>query len=241
MYADLKSEVARHYLGFLWWAIEPLLYLCVFYFVFGLVLNRGDSNFISFLLIGLVVWKWFDSSVRSCSTAILMNRGVIQQVYVPKYLFPLICIASNSVKFAIVFSIFLLFYWLSMQSPSQAYYALPIILFTQMLLITGCGLLLCSIVPLIPDIKIIIDNFMTLLFFMSGIFFNLDQVPKEIQPILNLNPVAQLITSYRDVLIDNQWPNVMNIVYIISISTALILLGLYQLHVNDKNYAKILG
>ena len=128
-----------------------------------------------------------------------------------------------------------------MQSPSQAYYALPIILFTQMLLITGCGLLLCSIVPLIPDIKIIIDNFMTLLFFMSGIFFNLDQVPKEIQPILNLNPVAQLITSYRDVLIDNQWPNVMNIVYIISISTALILLGLYQLHVNDKNYAKILG
>ena len=110
-----------------------------------------------------------------------------------------------------------------------------------MLLIAGSGLLLCSIVPLIPDIKIIIDNFMTLLFFMSGIFFKLDQAPKDVQPLLDLNPVARLITSYRDVLIDNQWPNVADIMYIVAISIVLILVGLYQLHVNDKNYAKILG
>jgi len=206
-----------------------------------MILSRGDSGFVSFLLIGLIVWKWFDSSVRGCSTAILMNRGVIQQVYVPKYLFPLICIASNSIKFAIVFTLFILLYTFIKQPPHPTYFALPIIILTQALLITGCGLVLCAIVPLIPDTKILIDNFMTLLFFMSGIFFKLDSAPQELQWLLELNPAAVLITLYRDILISNHWPNPMDIMYIVCLSIGLIFIGLYQLHIHDRNYAKIVS
>ena len=86
--AQLRSESSRAYLGYLWWVLEPLLYLAVFYVVFALVLNRGDENYVQVLLTGLVVWKWFDSSVRSSMDVIHQNAGLIDKVYLPKIVFP---------------------------------------------------------------------------------------------------------------------------------------------------------
>ena len=64
--ADLIAEVRRGYLGILWWFIEPLLYLSVFYVVFVFVFDRGGEDGVAFLLTGLVVWKWFSSGVMHC-------------------------------------------------------------------------------------------------------------------------------------------------------------------------------
>ena len=68
-YADLRAEAARAYLGVLWWVLEPLLYICVFYVVFGILLDRGGQGFVSFMLCGLVVWRWFSS--HDCGSAFL--------------------------------------------------------------------------------------------------------------------------------------------------------------------------
>jgi lipopolysaccharide transport system permease protein len=53
-YVDLKSESARSYLGMLWWILDPLMYLAIYYLVFGVVLQRGGEGFVGFLLCGLV-------------------------------------------------------------------------------------------------------------------------------------------------------------------------------------------
>ncbi|HIB76240.1 MAG TPA: ABC transporter permease, partial [Flavobacteriales bacterium] len=65
---DLRSEVSQNHLSLLWWVLEPVLYMTVFYLVFGLLLKRGGGpEYVPFLLTGLASWKWFDSAVRACA------------------------------------------------------------------------------------------------------------------------------------------------------------------------------
>ena len=45
-YAELKAEAQRYYLGVLWWLIEPVFYMLVFYFVFAVLFRRGTENFV---------------------------------------------------------------------------------------------------------------------------------------------------------------------------------------------------
>ena len=63
-YADLRSEASRSYLGFVWWILEPVLYMSVFYLVFSVIRGQKDEDFILFLLVGLVSWKWFASNTN---------------------------------------------------------------------------------------------------------------------------------------------------------------------------------
>ena len=83
-WADLKSEASRAYIGFLWWFIEPVLYMGSFYLLFGLGLKMGGDNFMYFLLCGLLPWKWFSSSLSNGSLSIIANAGLINQTYLPK-------------------------------------------------------------------------------------------------------------------------------------------------------------
>ena len=47
--ANLKAEASKSYLSYLWWILEPILHMMVYYLVFGLLLNRGTEDFVVYL------------------------------------------------------------------------------------------------------------------------------------------------------------------------------------------------
>lgn len=87
--SGLKAEHRNSYLGYFWWLLDPLLNVLVFYFLVVIILDRGDENFGLFLVIGLVVWRWISTSMNSASKSILRYSSIINQVYLPKSLFPI--------------------------------------------------------------------------------------------------------------------------------------------------------
>jgi len=207
-YADLSAEASQTYLSFLWWIIEPMLYMAVFYVVFGLIYQRGGGgDYIPFLLCGLTVWKWFESTVRVGANAIFSNAGLMQQVYLPKIIFPTITILQNTLKFLVVFALLLIFLQIYGLGLNVTYLGLPALILVQLLVIAACTYLLAAIVPFIPDISQFIGNALVLLMFLSGIFFPGDNIPPAYQPYFYLNPVATLVESYRDILMFSQWPD----------------------------------
>jgi len=108
-WADLRAEASRAYIGFLWWFLEPLLYMAAFYVIFGLGLRMGGEGFVYFLLCGLVPWKWFSSTVNNGSRAIEAGAGMIHQVYIPKVVLPTIIVAINTVKFLMILPLLIVF------------------------------------------------------------------------------------------------------------------------------------
>ena len=48
---SLKAEAQRYYLGYLWWVLEPLLWVGVFYVVFYELLGSITPDFLMFLAV----------------------------------------------------------------------------------------------------------------------------------------------------------------------------------------------
>lgn len=239
-YVDLRAEASRTYLNFLWWIVEPVLYMGVFYVVFGLMFQRGDgADYVPFLLCGLMAWKWFDSTIRSGANAIQINAALIGQVFIPKIFFPSVTIVHNMVKFVfvlVIFLVFLQFYGLGM---NITYLALPAVLVVQLLLIAGCTYLLASIVPFIPDIMQVVNYALTLLLFLSGIFYSVDSFPEQYQVYFYLNPMVSVIEAYRDVMLYAQWPSLTSLSAVAAVSVLMIATGAWIMFRFERVYPRV--
>ncbi len=240
-FAEIKAEAARSYLGIIWWVFEPLLYLTVFYIVFAVVLQRGEGeDFVFFLLIGLVVWKWFASSILNGANSIVSNAGLMRQVYLPKYIFVHISVLVNLYKFVIVFFLLVIFILAFSSGFSHSWILIPILLAVQLTLILFCTSLVAAIVPLFPDIRVLVENGLMLMFFLSGIFFRIGEIPPDIKKYFDLNPMAILIDSYRTVILDHSFPDWLALFVIFAYSVIGYILVLLLIHRLDKVYPKVI-
>lgn len=239
VYAELSAEAARTFLGILWWLIEPVLYMSVFYLIFGVIFQRGGEGFVYFLLVGLVVWKWFDSSIRSGMVSLTTNAAVIQQVYQPKFIFPVSVVLINTVKFLFVMLLLLLFLLISGKPLSISWLALLPLIGVQFVLITGIASVCATVIPFIPDLKWVVDNGLTMLFFLSGVFFDINVLPERFQDWLVLNPMAVLINGYRSALLLGQMPDWGHLFWVLLLSCALIVTAMRVFNRYDRIYPKL--
>ena len=239
-WVGLRAEATRGYLGVLWWVLEPMLYMGVFYIAFAHVMKRGDENYVIFLLIGLVVWKWFQATVNTGSISLVHNAVLMNQVYVPKIIFPFTNIAVNTFKFTIILSIFLSLLQFTPYKLSYPWVFLPILILVQLFLIMAITCFLAAIIPFFPDLHVILDNILMMLFFLSGIFFDISKLPPSIRDYFFLNPMANLIFMYRKILIYGVMPNWHHLLGIFIFSLLIFVLAVMLLRRFDRIYPKII-
>ena len=206
--ADLKSESNRTYLGFIWFLLEPLLQTAILYFVFGILMGRNkDPDYIPFLLVGMTVWQWIEGSITSGMTGITTKLHIHNMVALPKYLFPIVNITNNAVKFLFVFTVILSLANILGFHANLTYIYLPILLFISLLLITGITLPLAILSSRIPDTDALVRALFRLLFFLSGIFFKPEIIPNHLVDIFYINPIACMMTAFRSIVVYNVTPS----------------------------------
>jgi len=239
-YADLKAESARGHLGVLWWIIEPILFMSVFYVVFSVMRQQKSANFVAFLLVGLVPWKWFASTIGSGARSISNGAGLMNQVYLPKYIFPCVVMLINFAKFLIVLLLLIAFLILYGIKPTSAWLFLPVIVMVQFILMMALSGFLASLVPFLPDLKQIIDNGLMLMFFLSGVMFDIHNAPEAIRGYLYLNPMITLIDCYRVSLIDGRFPVMLPLMTVFIFSCFGILIAKGIIDHFDRVYPKMI-
>jgi len=77
-------------LGQLWQVMTPLLNAAVYYLIFGLLLgtSKGIDNFIAFLVTGIFIFTFTQSSVMSGVRAVAGNLGLIRALHFPRASMP---------------------------------------------------------------------------------------------------------------------------------------------------------
>jgi len=239
VYANLRSEAKRFYISYLWWIINPIVDMFIFYIIFSFILNRGIEDFVPFLLIGIVSWRWMSITVIRSSNSLVANSFLINQVFIPKIILPTVIILTESVKFLISFIILLIFLVLYGFSPTQYYFALIILLFSELLLIISISYFFAAITPFFLDIQIMLQNGIQLFFFLSGIFYNIDSFSPKYQSWFYLNPMAKLIQGFRAVFLSSQWPDFKCLALIIVFSIILIYMSSLIMGKYEKKYPRI--
>ncbi|MEM7219601.1 MAG: hypothetical protein AAF515_14630 [Pseudomonadota bacterium] len=237
--SDLQSESARALLGLLWWIIEPVLYMAVFYLVFKIGFRMGGPDFVAFLLAGLVCWKWFQGTVSAACTALIANQGLMAQVYLPKWSFVAMVVLTNAFKFSLLLLLFLLYLLAEGYRPTGNWLYLVPLLGSLLILICGCAANSAFVTCFVPEAKLIIDNGLMLLFFVSGIFFDISARDTAIGDALLLNPLAGWFASFRHVVLEGGRPELHTIVTVSVTGAILLLIGVGLLRRFDHQIAKV--
>jgi len=132
---------------------------------------------------------------------------------------------------------FLLWYGIPVTST---WWAVFFIIFAQLLFSAAVSFWVAALVPIVPDLRLVIENCLMLLFFVSGVFFDMSKVEPRVQTFLLLNPMAWLIDSYRSVLLRGTLPNIGYLAGVIALSGVLLYSGYRFLCWYGHEYPKII-
>ncbi|MEM1113713.1 MAG: ABC transporter permease [Pseudomonadota bacterium] len=235
----LKADASKFLLGYLWWILEPLLYVLVFYVVFDLILDRRKADIIVFLMCGKFPFIWFARTVNQSSNSIVANVGLIGRVNVPKSLFPMAAVQANLYKQAVVFAFLIGFVLFRGYEPTLGWLWLLPIIAVQYILILACALAGAIAVVYIRDFSMAISLLITFLLFTSGIFWDVRDIgnPDLTELILLVNPLAFLLDAYREVLMYGGAPELEGLVRNALLFSALTLLMLAYLRRTSQSLA----
>lgn len=237
---DLKSNVARTYFGFLWWIVDPILYMLVFYFLVQVILQRGGPDYSIFLFTALIPLKWTMSSLVDSTNAIGSKISILNQIYVPKHIFVIVQLGINTIKFLIGLVVLLLFLWIFGTEFSVNVFYLPLIIIVHGLFLYGAMLILAHIGVYLKDVKNMMQYFTRMLYYLSPVLFSMDSVPENLAKLLYLNPLTTLFESYRNVLMHGEQPQFLGLLCILIFAGLLLSFGIFVIEKYDKKYIKVI-
>jgi homopolymeric O-antigen transport system permease protein len=212
---DVLGRYRGSFLGAFWSLLRPLAMLCMYAVVFGFIfqsrLSAGaEENRLDFtlaLFCGLLLFDFFAESCSRAPTLVLLKPN-----YVTKVVFPLEILVVSAVGAALVqmcISLVPLVVALLVAHgaipPTMA--LLPLILMPLILFALGLGWFLSSLGVFVRDINAVVPVALTILMFASAIFYSLDRVPAELQPLFLLNPIAALVAEARKVALWGIFPD----------------------------------
>lgn len=222
----------------MWWIIQPLLDLSIYYLLFAVIMKRGGDGYVAFLFIGLVTWKWLVQIILTSCSSLVGNKSLILSFPTPKYVYPLIDCFMQSAKFIPAFLLCLVGYAFFYGLSFNHIYLVPILL-SQFSLCVACALFCSAIVPFFLDLQLIFPVLIRLAFYPSGILFDPSTLSPELQKYIYLNPLVGLFESYRSVMLYNKTPDLLPLLFVFLLSLLIGSVGSYILHVNNKKYAKM--
>lgn len=238
--SGLKADNRDSYLGYFWWLLDPLLNVVVYYFLVVVIMGRGGPDFPVFLVIGLVVWRWMSTTINGASRAITKYSSIINQVYLPKTIFPMALTFTQMFNFLfglIVIAIFLIFFGVV---PGWQLIFLPFIVIAQLLFLLAVSLGVGYISVFIRDIDNLVKHIVRLIFYGSPIIWEGSRFPESMDWFVRLNPVAIILDGYRDIIMYHRTPNLISLLYIGIISTIIIILLVRHYSRNEHKIIKAL-
>lgn len=200
--AELKAQVADSYLNWLWWILDPVLFMGIYSFVSIVVFEKQEPYFPVFCFIGLSIWNFYSKSMNQCVRLIRARREIISKVYVPKYILILVILAENAFKFAISMAlVFGLTAIYLIPLSVKIVFLIPIFGFLFLITFAGCEIVMHYGVYM-EDLSNLQDAGMRFMFYLSGVFYNLrERVPLCGPLLIGINPISGLIECTREIII----------------------------------------
>lgn len=237
--SDLKKQVAGTLFGYLWWLLDPLLNIAIYTILVTVIFRKDQPAFPLFVFCALLPWKWITSSLTSSVGCIKRKGGIIKQIYLPKFMLPLIDVSTNFIKF--LFGIIIIMIMMGIYRISPTWHLIEIIpiLIVNFSIIYGVSLYFSHIGTLYTDFKNIISHLFRLLFYASPGIYGLNRIPEHYRWLWRLNPITSIFESYRNIIMRGTSPMYLDLGVWFIVSIIVIIMGLHKIYKFDKNYAKV--
>ncbi|MER6069309.1 ABC transporter permease [Streptomyces sp. NPDC001817] len=207
--AKLTAQYSEAKLGQIWQVMTPLLNAAVYYFIFGVLLGtkKGVPDYIPFLVTGVFVWTFTQSSIQVGTRAISGNLGLVRALHFPRAALPIsFCIQQlQQLLFSMAALVVIL---LSLGVPLSVSWLLVIpALVLQFVFNAGMAMIMARMGAKTPDIAQLMPFVLRTWMYVSGVMWSIhsltkkDHLPHIVTTLLETNPAAVYIDLMRFALI----------------------------------------
>lgn len=236
----LKVRFAGSYLGVIWIVLEPLAFMVVYTLIVKYMFGISQQYYHVSVLVGLVLWKFIQNSIITGVTSISKSKGIIDQINFPKFIIPTVTILENFFRFFISIILSIIIATISGLPLSLHLLELIPVVIVSFLFTYGITLVIAHFGVYIYDLRNILEILLRLLFYLCPIMWVSYPKNEILQFIIKLNPITQLIQSFRDIIITSKSPNYLELIIVSATSLFVIYIGYMLIRKKEKNYGKVI-
>ncbi|MFI0515299.1 teichoic acid transport system permease protein [Streptomyces canus] len=210
--AKLTAQYSQAKLGQVWQVMTPLLNAAVYYFIFGVLLGtkRNVPDYVPFLVTGVFIWTFTQSSIMAGTRAISGNLGLVRALHFPRAALP-ISFALQQLQQLLFSMAALVVILLCFGVPVAASWLLAVpALVLQSTFNAGVSMIMARMGAKTPDIAQLMPFVLRTWMYVSGVMWSIDKLakghhdwPSWLVPVLQANPAAVYIDLMRYALIDS--------------------------------------
>lgn len=235
---EIKRKYARSYLGIVWSVLNPLLTMAVMSLIFSTMFKKSIDKYPLYYLTGSIFWSLFSGATNAAMTALVDNKTLLIKAKLPKQTFVLSRVYTSLVNFFYTLIAYALMLLIFRIRPTLYMLLLPFDIILALMFAMGIGYILSILYVFFADIKYLYGILLTLLMYMSAIFYPAQSLSPTMQQVLNLNPIYLSIYIGRECMVYGNMPHF----------SAWIKLALYAIvsftfgyHIFHKNQNKVMA
>lgn len=197
---DFKLRYQGSVLGYAWSLLRPLLIFLILYVVFVKFFNlgRGIPHYPVYLLLGIVIWNFFNEMTVQSLGSIVGRGDLIRKIKIPRWIIVFSSSISAVINLVLNLVVVAIFLAVNHVGLSHTLVWLPLILLEVYIFALGVSLFLSAAFVKYRDVSYIWEVIMQAGFYLTPIIYPLGRITNlTFQKLIMLNPVAQTIQDAR--------------------------------------------
>jgi len=235
---EFKLRNEGSYLGILWYLLNPLLMFLLLMAVFSDKLGQGISFYQAYLLLGIIMFNFFQQATIESIRTIRDNRLIIKSINFPHASLIIAVIIKTLFSHLIEYAFFI-FLLMMMKVPLMGIIFYPLILVFLCFFTAGCCFLLSSLAVYFIDLENIWLFVSRLLWIATPIFYAIE-IHDQLLIMNLLNPMYYFIAIGRDAIIYATMPPSWMVLITIVFSLIILAVGLFVFRGLNRKFAELI-
>lgn len=237
---NLKLKYRKSILGIFWTMLGPGLSAIIYFLIFKFVMKVTIPNYLLFLLIGLLPWTFFVTSLNNGLESLVMNQSLLNKIPLPIHSLPLSETATGLINFTLSLPVLLIVALISNATLSVSALLFPYLMLLLFLQAYGYAILLGIYFVYLRDLRHVLVIIIQVWFYITPIIYEEKMIPAELSIIKFLNPVFFIFSGIHDVVVFNRWPPLETLAVATTWTCALFLFSYYLLRKNQNTVVEYL-
>lgn len=200
-----QAALSKTRLGRGWLVLGPTLQAAIYGLIFGVILgDRRPENFIPYMITGVFLFSFFSGSFSSGAAALTSNRDLVRSLSFPRLLLPISAVIRQFINLLPQLALLAVILLIWQQPLAWSWFEMIPILLLMTMFSLGLAMIAARLTVQVRDISKLIPFITRLVFYTSGIFFELEKILgkyPELLALASLNPVYDFISLARGALV----------------------------------------
>jgi homopolymeric O-antigen transport system permease protein len=236
----LMVRYQRSALGFLWALINPLLTIVLMVVVFGQIIRIDVPSYWAFLISGYFAWVFTLHTLGTSVWVLPEHASMLKSMVMPAETLVLGAVMARLIEFAaeLVLVVLVLAIFHHHGVPASIV-MLPLLLALQFLFTLGLAMPAATAAVFFRDVQHAIPVVLTLVAYVSPVFYPARLVPDHLRAIYRLNPLVGMLELYHTVLYEGRFPALGSVLAFAAVSLGVFGIGYWIFRRQRETFAEI--